>query len=308
MSNIKEYSSDEISVSDSVISISYLVWIIAKQQWRLVLGLTICTLLIYPAPALFFSMAEEFRLSYGLIADFAFMPSLLILLVFLPVVNTQIGSSSIQKRLNASGVSSRIYTMVLIVSFAILATLLFYFMIVVAAMLFAGKVTTVYDESYIIWNPDIQWFSLLTLTPIAMVGLASTGVLISRWKAPDIAKGVATFLIVIALLSLSRTILTPYDSINMGEDSYNSDLKKAKHLDNMLLYLNPWGSMVFSAQYGMIGNILGSSFDLTHNTEYIEGVPTDVAGFETIINISNTILYSLVWTTALTWLTVYTSK
>ncbi len=68
----------------------------------------------------------------GIIGLFYSMPALIITLVCVPMVHNQIYSSSISKRLKASGVSPYIYAIVMISLFALVALVVFYFMALMA--------------------------------------------------------------------------------------------------------------------------------------------------------------------------------
>ncbi len=297
----------ELTIFDSFTAIFYLVWQIAKQQWKLLLSLMIISLFMLPAAPLFFSMNTDYKTSAGLIAGFAILPSLLILFVFLPLVNNQISSSSIEKRMKATGVSQSIYSLVMIVAFSALALIVYYFMIIISILIYGGHVYDFSSMNYIIWNADLQWWALLTIVPISFIGLSSTGVLLGRWKIPEIAKGVVVFLIIIFLLSMSRTVVSPYDMIDKnieGSEIVYKNVDKAKNLDRIFLYLNPWGSMVYSIQYGMTGSVIASSYfsqvisyEEVHNLE----------SFITTYDIWKTLVYSVIWSGLIASLLIWKS-
>lgn len=308
-----------ISIWDSIVAASYLIWIIAKQHWKLLLVLMVTSFVLIPLPKIFYSMNYDFKNSAGLIGSFTILPSLLTLLVFLPIVNAQIKSSSIQKRMKASGVSFRNYTFVMIISFALLALAIFYGMLIISVIIFDGNqywIDTMYVE---IWNKEIVWWSLLLITPISFIGLSSLGILLSRWNAPDIGKGFATFLIILILLALSRTIFSPLDALSESRLDPNSDnyslarINKLKTLDTLLFVLNPFGAMVFSAEYGMLGGILATipstQYPLASGDFLIpnEHFVNYLESYERYISIAPTIIYSCLWTVGLTSATVYWS-
>ncbi len=305
MIKMNENFEKEITLLDSFTAIFYLVWVIAKQQWKLLISLMAITLLMLPAAPLFFSMNEDYKTSAGLIAGFAILPSLLILFVFLPTVNNQISSSSIQKRMNATGVSSRVYNLVMIISFAALALVAYYFMIIISILIYSGHVYEFSHEQYIMWNHDLQWLALLTIVPISFIGLSSTGVLIGKLKMPEIAKGVVVFLIIVFLLSMSRTVVSPYDMIDSywnGSEVVTSNVDKAKKLDRIFLYLNPWGTMVYTIQYGMTGGVIASTYSSQFTTS---GDITSLEYFETAYAVWKTLLYAVIWSGVITSLIIW---
>ncbi len=278
---------------------TYLIWVILKQQWKLLILVLVSSLLIFPAPMLFFSMMEDFRLAMGLIADFAILPSLLLLLVIFPLICSQISSSIIQNRLKTMGMTEWIYNLTFVILFALVATVLFYFMALLSYAFFSNYEFYHYGKLWMLWNGEIVWLALIFIVPISMIGISSVGFLISKWKVHDIIKGVVIFLFIIWLLSMSRVVLSPLDSVWFYEDGTlatgeEAAFKSMKRLDNALLYLNPIGTMVYSIQYSIIGGLISTTSDFQK-----QGVtPDGVIYLESYIKYTKiwvTVVYSMIW-------------
>lgn len=247
------------SFNDSFISITYLIWVIAKQQWKLLIALFVSSLLLIPAPRLFFGMMEDYKLASGLIAAFAIMPSLLTLLVFMPIVYGQITSSTLRKRMKSTGFSEWILNISLMLIFTSLALVLFYFQVIISLLIWNGKAILHYEQYWTMWDARVSWLALVTIVPISMFGLSSFGVLLAKWKLNNVIKGIAMFLIVIALLVFSRTLLSPIDYYDSRDEGATQSLRSFKNKELIFMLINPFGTMVYSVQYGIMGDILTSA-------------------------------------------------
>lgn len=230
----------------------YLVWTIMKQQWKIFVGVLIVSMIIIPLPKLIGEQGGYINTSIGLLGLFYTLPVLTITLICLPMIHNQIYSSSIKKRLNASGVPSKIYALVMITFFALVAMVVFYGMAFLAWAIWNGTTLQefIYDvdgnqtiNEYLLWNFSINWLALLLLTPIAIFGLSATGLLIGRIELSEIIKGVIIFLFIIIAIGMSRTIFNPMNS-DMALSSYSN----AVHYSKIFVF-NPWGSMIYTMQH-----------------------------------------------------------
>lgn len=237
----------------------YLIWTIVKQQWKTLLAMIIFILIIIPLPKLIAMQGGYQTTPNGIIGLFYTLPVLLITLVYLPMVHNQIYSSSIRKRLKSSGVSEKIYATTMILLFSAIALVAFYFLALVANLIwmnstFQQETNPAGDLVNIdVWfQRSINWLSLLVLSPIAIIGMSSTGLLIGRMKISEIVKGVLIFLFIVVLILMSRTIINPiYSDMGIGESvppDYDAVVNPAAIVMNKLFIANPWGSMLFTMQ------------------------------------------------------------
>ncbi len=326
---------------DAITSLMYLILIILKQKWKLVITLLLLSILLIPAPQLFGLMLEDFKLASGLVAGFAIFPSLLILLVLLPIIWNEISTSSIEKRMNSSGIGKFYYSFVVMIIFTLLALVIYYFMLIITSIIFVGKefkfdgyygaVEEWTQTKWMFFNFDIKWFTLLVLTPISMFGLSAAGVLISKIKIEPSFKLILVFLGIIYLLVFSRTLLSPLDFISRNDfdtsnNAYinNGHVQKLRFLDSLLLLTSPLGSMVYTIQYGMLGDMLTSNPAtreaaeiwtwyhqmlpdndgvLVEYTIYVKSI--DMDKLVPILNPIPTFIYSILWTTILTFIALF---
>lgn len=301
---MNNYNNDDLTIVDSIKALSYLIWTIAKQYWKLLIVLIVFSMVLLPMPLVFFSMNQDYKNSAGLVGAFVIMPSLLILLIMLPIVYGQISSTSIQKRLLSTGVSQRILTALLMVIFSIIALFSFYFMYSLAIIILDDNSYVTGDSKNIVyWSADTVWWSLLLFTPIALFGLSSLGIILSRWRVHDIAKGLSTFFIILGLLILSRTVISPIDIVSESHfdptsEYYNPSLvNKMKFWDSFFLYANPFGAMIYTAQYGAIGGVITSIPDY-QNMGLLPGSDNvyGLISYKTFIPAWPTFVYSHLWT------------
>lgn len=256
---------------NAFVALFYLIWTILKEQWKIIFFLIIITLLFMPLPIILFSLNENFRMSTGLVSVFAAMPSILTLLVVLPMVFSQINTSSIKKRIKSVGISESIFRFSMMMLFTLVAIVLYYFMILVAMIIFSshefydhGEWTMGSDPvSYIIYQIDSIWWMLIFVTPITMFGISTLGILISRWKLNDVIKGVSILFIILFILLTSRLILSPLDLSIYNEDVDGVAVISDSNIRfyNILRFLNPWGNMIFVNGIAMSGKVLTSYFD-----------------------------------------------
>ncbi len=309
--NTRQHQED-VSLFDAITSITYLIWVIAKQQWRLLIFLMVCSVLLLPAPRLFFSMVEEFKLAGGLIASFAILPSLLILLVFLPVVAKQVSSSSINKRVKASGMRGWVVSISTMVIFTLIALVAYYIMITISVIIFSNTQYEHYDAIWVIWSADLNWLALITIVPISFYGLSTLGIFLGWIKMNDIPKGIIVFLLILFLLIFSRTLISPLDFYDPSVSDADSMLKKLTELDNKMLYFNPWGAMVFGAEYGMLNDLL-LSISITRVDNYdfesdMTGQIIKLLEATPYIKLWPTFLYSTMWTTIFTSIIIFKGR
>lgn len=253
---------------DALYSLVYLINKIAIQQWKLLLSSLLILILFFPLPILFFSFNENYRMSTGFITSFAMLPSLIVLLIFLPIVYSQINSSSIKKRVSSVGISSWIFTLSISLYFTLIAIVVFYVMIIFTTLIYSGHEFYNHGEyvvgndpvKYILFRINVQWLTLLLIVPISFYGLSTLGILISLWKVPDNLKGFMTFIILLLLLATSRLILSPLDWTE-EQDMVEVVTDRGIAIYNWLRFLNPWGSMVWTIGYSISGDMAATYFD-----------------------------------------------
>lgn len=172
------------------------------------------------------------------------IPSLAITLVFLPMVHQQIFSSSISKRLKASGISTLTYTLVMTGSFALTATITFWVLSIISQ--------TIYSSSISVFEFNINWVTFLIVTPIIWISFSSTGILIGNLKIPEIVKGIAIFFIIAIIVLTSVTVLNENNL-----DLY--DIAGIKYRNTMFL-INPWGLMIHTVNSTLLPKSNDQSF------------------------------------------------
>ncbi len=244
----------------------YLVFIIVSQQWKTLIALIVFTLIIIPLPKVFVANGGYETTPNGLIGLFYTLPVLLITLVYLPMVHNQVYSSSIKKRLNASGVPPTIYALTMILLFAAIALVVFYSLGIVAWLIWNGatyiEINQTPPETTFIWSANtVNWLSLLLLSPIAIIGLSSTGLLIGRIRISEIIKGLTIFFFILITVLMSRTIFNPLLSDMALSDYDSTKLNENAIFLSKVFIVNPWGSMLYTLQdsydhilHGVVGS------------------------------------------------------
>lgn len=298
----------------------YLIWTIVKEQWKTLLALIIFIGIIIPLPKIIASEGGYQSTTIGIMGLFYTLPILLITLVYLPMVHNQIYSSSIKKRLNASGVSSKLYAITMILTFTIVALSAYYLLSIIAFLIWNNS-TFIYDtgsetfELPVWFMQKTNWLSMIILAPISIFGLSATGLFIGRLKIAEIVKGVAVFFFIALLILMSRTIFNPlfadmtannewsYD----GDELLNSEVKKQAMLMSNIFILNPWGSMLFTLQ-----DSLNSEFHKVVNVGFNEWTNDGIYQITWDKTVNSGRLFALIWASissiVLTTFSIFTMK
>lgn len=218
-----------------------LVMRLLKEQKGMLIGFGILIIVIMFLPLIVFkdeelATASEMSRVVSFFTWSAWMPSLLITLVILPMVHQQIFSSSILKRLKSSGISSTQYGLVMIGSFSIASIVSFWTLAILTQ--------TLYVIVFSSFDFHINWFTFIFVTPIIWVSFASTGILIGNFKIPEIVKGIIIFFIIAIIVIMSMTVLNP--------ENMDSDLIGGEKLKLAFLTINPWALMINVVNGSMI--------------------------------------------------------
>lgn len=162
----------------------------------------------------------------GLFTLVSWLPSISITLAVIPMVHQQIFSSSILKRMKASGINSLTYLIVMVGVFSIVATLTFW----ILSILTQGLYSIYYDK----YTFDFNWISFIFLSPIIWVSFSTTGVLIGNLKINEIFKGIFIFIFIILVIFMSFTLIS---------FSEQGTLFKEK-MKIFFFFINPWSMMI----------------------------------------------------------------
>ncbi len=286
----------------------YLVWTIVKQQWITLLCLIVFIILLIPIPKVFVANGGYETTPNGIIGLFYTLPVLLITLVYLPMIHNQIYSSSIRKRLSASGVPPMIYALTMIFLFAAIALVVFYGLGIIAWLIWNNAEyhnPNFPEESTPIWaGHAVNWLSLLLLSPIAIVGLSSTGLLIGRLKMPEIIKGISIFFLILIVILMSRTIFNPlYSDMSEKYEPSTGDyvINNNAILLSKIFILNPLGSMLYTLQ---------DSYDhLLHSAAFISSLDhIDQMESGAFTGQTFALVWSLISSTAISAAAIFTNK
>lgn len=256
-------NSNKVLKRNAFLAMFYLVFVIVSQQWKFIVGLLVVTIIMIPLPSIIAGEGIYYQ-GVSMIALIMFLPSLFISLILMPTIQNQIGSSSIQKRLNASGISKQLQSFTLVLFISLLSLAILYLMVGMVWMIFNNASYTSYDYdlekdvSTIWYKFSIELITMFIFAPIIIIGFTSTGSLISKIKINEIAKGVIVFLFIIfAVILFSRTFFQPldwfYDKDQIG--------KLVKY--NKIMFWNPWGTMYYTISHMIGGNPLGIIGDYT---------------------------------------------
>lgn len=243
----------------------YLVWIIIKEQWKILIGILIFILILFPFPKIIALNGGYENGPNGIIGLIYTIPVLTITLICLPMVHNQISSSSIKKRLKASGVSTKIYSLVMILTFTLVSMALFYLSLSLTYFIFNNSTVSLDEGEFTsvkeIWFENkANWLAILLLAPISIFGLSSIGILIGRIKISEIIKGVLLFLIIIISILMSRTIFNPLNSdmVQIYDDAPPLSFEGVPIVQKgfgvllaKIFIINPIGSMIFTMQHSM---------------------------------------------------------
>ncbi len=228
----------------------YLVTRLLKEQVGLLVTILVFSLIIAILPLLFVGKSDTIVVSYGEVGFFGWVtwvPSLLVCLAILPIVHQQIFSSSILKRLKASGITSMTYAIVMIGAFALTATIMFWVITLISQPIYAS-IYNGYDLS-------IRWFSFVFVTPIIWWAFATTGILIGNWRIPEILKGILIFFIFGIITVFSMTVM----NTEILDFDYFSGLKTTY----LLLAINPWGLLINTVHYSVVPNVDTTFFGIS---------------------------------------------
>ncbi len=178
----------------------------------------------------------ELKVFSGFFGWVTWVPPLLTCLAILPILHRQIFDSSILKRLKASGISAVAYSVVMIGSFALISTVMFWTLSIITQPIYASM--------YGGYQMQFKWLTFIFVTPIIWVAFASTGVLIGNWQIPEVLKGILIFFIFGIITVFSSTIMTP-EILNIYPIA-------ATKYEAILLGLNPWALMINTVHHSIV--------------------------------------------------------
>lgn len=238
----------------------HLVWILLKRSWMILLGILIVSIFFLTLPVIVITNNDwDCALNYGSMGLGFVFPVLSINLILLPIINEKIYSSSIKKRLKASGVPMKIYSIVIMIVFTLVSLIIFYTLMIIVLYSYQGDNYRIgWDDNiskpiYGQWYyPELNWLSILLLAPISIMGLSATGLLISRMRFNELIKGIGILIFIVVIIFMSRTVFNPYNSdmlpYPVGSNVLiDSDMKKIETV-NTILFLNPWSTLIWTME------------------------------------------------------------
>ncbi len=260
-------------------SVFYLLSILLRENWILVLGIFIFCLGIWIPLCYFYTKGDGSMLGYFLMSSIIIMPIVLITVILIPTIHEQISSTSIKMRMKTSGLSFRIYAISMILFFTILLIALFFLMLPIYYSLFNQVITTSYAgtdmegnylyEDVIQYQMAFSWLNALILAPISIMGLVSVGFLIGNIKINEIVKGII-ILFILVLFFANLYVMDPLGKLKEFDpsESYTNLEGFANQRVKMahIIMLNPFGSLSFTL------NTSVNSGYYPVKTEYFVGV------------------------------------
>ncbi len=298
-------------------SILYLIWILFKENWKIILGIVVFCGLIWTPLAYFLTKDDGGIVGYFAISTIVFMPIILSSMIAIPILYQQISSTSIRDRLLSVGMSFRMLTITMVLFFTVVLLAMFYILLPIFAILFneviwldpGGPIDSEGNRplvEVIQFHATYGWFNILFLTPILMFGLSSIGCLIANIKIKEIFKGILVIFLLLLFFINQATMNPIYYWIPSNQETMTSAALQQRINQFYLLSLNPFGTISYSLQTTINSEMVWQGvpngyYDIIANTLATAG--TSMSKMVTITQIIS-VLYSF----GFFGLAFYTSK
>ncbi len=242
---------------NAFMAIFYLIYIILVEKWLTLLIIVLVTLFLWTPFAIWWTRNDGGNVGYYVMSLIVLLPIISTSLILLPIIHQQIFSSSIKMRMEATGVSAKLYAISIITLFSLLLIAIFYFLLILFVIFFSEvyAINSQNDSLVLQFKASYSFINLLFLPAICIVGFVSVGVLISMIKINEILKGILIlFLIFFTIVLNQGTINNIYDLNYALAEAHPQDLDGLMFVINSnvrkfyLLSLNPLGTMTYTFQ------------------------------------------------------------